>query len=112
MWFGKREGPADFVTPLALTRAIQGPFTDPASSLVVYVILGDDAWPAPEEAALLADALPTKAEVLETGTVGELEIRSHSTTTVLFAGDIVAGGKQDRTSATAWSANRVAARTF
>lgn len=83
--------------PIALDNGmeIQSPFQ--FKNLEVYLITGSAS--NKEDYAILSEAMNKEmVEVSETGTVSELQISSNSQRTVYInAGDIVKGGKQDRT---------------
>lgn len=84
-------------TVSAAEGVIEGPFTH--KNLQVYLV-GGEGQLADRAYITLGDAMERKlVEVAETGNVQELTIRNRSEKETVFvhAGDIVKGGKQDRT---------------
>ncbi|MGY8643923.1 MAG: ARPP-1 family domain-containing protein [Verrucomicrobiales bacterium] len=77
---------------------VSGPFEH--KNLAVYLIHGDDKVPANIEIRTLDEAMTSKVTaVKETGSVNSLTIKNSHKTDYVFVlpGDIVKGGKQDRT---------------
>lgn len=75
---------------------VSGPYT--SGNLGIYLIHGQDTMPA-QNMITLQEALEKKQVVVhETGDVNELSVENKGTLAVFFqSGDIVKGGKQDRT---------------
>ena len=76
---------------------LSGPFTH--RNLTVYLVCGEDAYDA-RNVVTLEEAIQRKTVVVhETGSVGELSVENLSENEHVFiqAGDVVKGGRQDRT---------------